>query len=230
MIFDKFQDDILAFISTKSDGNIAYHVKDIKANVDKNRILLAQKYNFDLKNLKYMNQIHSDIVESADNSYLLKECDALMTNQPNRPLMVMVADCIPILMYDEVKKVIAAVHAGRNGTFLQIATKTIQKMINIYKSNPENIYIYLGPSIQKCCYKVSDEMAQIVKTNFGEEFVNQRAINLQAINKKQLLDIGIKEENIDISSICTKCGKKDYFSYRNNKNCGRFAGIIMLKI
>ena len=221
--------ELLALFTQTSDKNIAYHVTDDKTSVDKARENLSYKYNFPLDNLQYMDQIHSNLVNTISCKTNPQTCDALVTNKPNTPLMVMVADCIPILFFDLVKKVIGVAHAGRVGTFEKIAVNTINKMQNEYNSHPKDIKVILGPSIQKCCYEVNKQMYQFVKENFGEEFVNNRNIDLQGINKKQLLKAGIKEENINISPICTKCSNKPFFSYRNDKTCGRFAGIIMLK-
>jgi YfiH family protein len=213
--------------TTMSDGNVAFHVTDDRNSVIKNRKALSLKYNFDIKNLKYMDQVHSNEVSVVDENDLYR-CDGLVTNKLNTPLMVMVADCIPILFFDKSKGVIGVAHAGRNGTYLDISSNIIFKMIKLYDCSAKNIEVELGPSIQKCCYEVSPELADIAKANFGEDVVNDRFVDLQLINKKQLLENGIMEEKIRISPICTKCGEKDYFSYRKDKNCGRFAGIIWL--
>ncbi|KLD97320.1 peptidoglycan editing factor PgeF [Aliarcobacter butzleri] len=217
------------FFSDKTDGNLAYHVGDIKENVDKNRQKLALKYDYKNEYLCYMNQIHSaNVVVVDENSpKYIDNCDALVTNKKNLPLMVMVADCIPILMFDEVKGVIAAIHAGRNSTFLKISEITSKKMIEDFSCKTENIKVIMGPSIQKCCYEVNDELKNIVEKSFGKEFVFGNNIDLQGINKKLLENLGIK--NIDISSICTKCSNKPFFSYRKEKNTGRFAGVITFK-
>jgi YfiH family protein len=213
--------------TTMSDGNVAFHVTDDRNSVIKNRKALSLKYNFDINNLKYMDQVHSNEVSVVDENDLYR-CDGLVTNKLNTPLMVMVADCIPILFFDKNKGVIGVAHAGRNGTYLDISSNVICKMIKLYDCSAKNIEVELGPSIQKCCYEVSPELADIAKANFGEDVVNDRFVDLQLINKKQLLENGIMEEKIRISPICTKCGEKDYFSYRKDKNCGRFAGIIWL--
>jgi len=142
--------------------------------------------------------------------------------------MVMVADCIPVLLYDESNKVIAVAHAGRNGTFLNITQRTVQKMITEFSCKEENIHIVLGPSIQKCCYEVSLEMENTVINKFGLEFTHNRYIDLQEINKKQLTDTGIRASNIVVSKICTKCSGENYYSYRLDNKCGRFAGVISL--
>lgn len=209
-----------------NDGNMAYHVEDLKENVDKNREILALKLGFDLDKLIYMNQIHGNNVNIVDEktSNLVDNCDGIITNCINKPLMVMVADCIPILFFDENKGVVAAVHAGRNSTFLRIAEITAQKMIENFDCVVDDIKVIMGPSIQKCCYEVNEELLNIVKKSFGKEFCIKNNIDLQGINKMLLNKIGIN--NIEISEICTKCSNKPYFSFRKDKNCGRFAGII----
>ena len=213
----------------ENDGNLAFHVEDNEINVIKNRKNLALKLGYNYEDLVYMNQIHSAniIVVDENSPKLVDNCDSIITRSKNLPLMVMVADCIPILMFDDKKGIIAAIHAGRNSTFLEISKKTAEVFIEKFSSNPEDIRVILGASIQKCCYEVSDELSKIVENSFGKEFVENNYIDLQGINKKQLNDLGIK--NIEISNICTKCGDKSYFSYRKDKKTGRFAGIIILK-
>ena len=212
----------------ENDGNLAFHVEDNEINVIKNRKNLALKLGYNYEDLVYMNQVHSAniIVVDENSPKLVDNCDSIITRSKNLPLMVMVADCIPILMFDEVKGVIAAIHAGRNSTFLKISEITAKKMIEDFSCKTENIKVIMGPSIQKCCYEVNDELKNIVEKSFGKEFVIENNIDLQGINKKLLENLGIK--NIEISSICTKCSNKPYFSYRKEKNTGRFAGIIML--
>lgn len=216
------------YFSSTKDGNLAYHVKDIKENVDKNRKNLAKKLNYDYENLVYMNQVHGNNVQIVDkkSSKYIDNCDGLITNNLDLPLMVMVADCIPILFFDEKKGVIAAVHAGRNSTFLKIAEITAKKMIENFSCKTKDIKVIMGPSIQKCCYEVNEELLNIVKTSFGEKFCMGNNIDLQGINKMLLENLGIT--NIKISPICTKCSDKPYYSFRNDKNCGRFAGIITI--
>ena len=213
----------------KNDGNLAFHVEDNEINVIKNRKNLALKLGYNYEDLVYMNQVHSAniIVVDENSPKLLDNCDSIITRSKNLPLMVMVADCIPILMFDDKQGIIAAIHAGRNSTFLEISKKTAEVFIEKFSSNPEDINVVFGASIQKCCYEVSEDLSKIVENSFGKEFVENNYIDLQGINKKQLNDLGIK--NIEISNICTKCGDKSYFSYRKDKKTGRFAGIIILK-
>jgi len=220
--------NILAIFTDINDGNLAYHVGDEKTNVDKNRKALALKYNYDYKKLVSMNQTHGNNVQIVDlnSEKIIDDCDGLITNIKDLPLMVMVADCIPILLHDEKKGVIAALHAGRNSTFLKIVEVAINKMKENFGTNPIDIKAILGPSIQKCCYEVSVELANIVKISFGSQFVEGRYIDLQAINKSILKDNGV--EKIADFTICTKCTSKVHYSYRKNSKTGRFAGIIKL--
>jgi len=220
---------ILTLFTNIDDKNLAYHVTEDDHSVDLARQELAKKYKFDNSKLQFMEQIHSNIVKTVSPDSNVQTCDALITDQVNTPLMVMVADCIPILFYDHTKKVIGVAHAGRAGTFENISSHTIKKMTNNYQCNPKDIEVVLGPSIEKCCYEVSQELAEQTSSLFGKEYVNGRNIDLQGINKKQLLKAGVQTENLTVTQICTKCSGEPYFSYRKDKKCGRFAGVIIMK-
>ena len=216
------------YFSTTEDGNLSYLVDDLKQNVDKNRQTVANIMEYKNEDLVYMNQVHGNNVQIVDinSPKLIENCDGIITKEKNLPLMVMVADCIPILFFDEIQGVIAAVHAGRNSTFLKIAQITANKMINKLGCNANNIKVIFRPSIHSCCYEVSDELLNIVKTSFGEKFCIGKNIDLQGINIKLLEEVGIR--HINVSNICTKCSNEAYFSFRKNPKTGRFAGIISL--
>ena len=220
--------NIKYYFSTTDDGNLAYHVNDIKENVDKNRETVAKLLGYKKEDLVYMNQVHGNNVQvvSKNSPKLIDNCDAIITNEKDLPLMVMVADCIPILIFDEIQGVIAAIHAGRNSTFLKITQITANKMINEFNCKVENMKVIMGPSIHKCCYEVSEELLNIVKTSFGEKFCDGKNIDLHGINIMLLEDLGIK--HIRVSDICTKCSNEPFFSFRKNNKTGRFAGIITL--
>ena len=216
------------YFTTSLDGNLAYHVPDIKENVDKKREAVASIMEYKNEDLVYMNQVHGNNVQIVDinSPKLIENCDGLITKEKELPLMVMVADCIPILFFDEIQGVIAAVHAGRNSTFLKIAQITANKMINELGCNANNIKVIMGPSIHTCCYEVSDELVNIVKASFGEKFCKGNNIDLHGINVKLLEEVGIR--HIRISEICTKCSNEPFYSFRKDKHTGRFAGIITL--
>lgn len=235
--------NLLHAYTTRTDGhsvfgnNLAYHVNDTKEDVDKNQNELAENLGYSFKQMLHMKQVHGNKIIDISASFPTEKtpvCDALITQQKDRPLMVMVADCIPVLVYDPVQEVIAVIHAGRAGVFAEIIPKSIDKMKQNYGSKAEDIIVDLGPSIHQCCYEVGAEIFEEAES-YGYDYAIQKKENryfldLLAIANKQLDKCGIKEENIEISDHCTACNTDIFYSYRaENNKCGRFAGIMMLK-
>lgn len=242
-LFDTYSHELFCEISNRHGGispkpydtlNLALHVGDDPINVLKNRTILSEEYHFILENLIYMDQTHSDNIHIVEDTAInkIENCDAIITNQRNIPLMVMVADCIPVMIYDPQNRVIAAVHAGRNGTFKDIAVKTIQKMHEHFQTNFHEVLVGLGPSIHDCCYEVGTEIVDIVQRSFGEKYIKTRAsktyLDLQTLNFDRLTEAGVDPKHIEISPVCTSCDT-NYFSYRREHITGRFAGVIKLK-
>jgi hypothetical protein len=216
--------------------NLAYHVNDNVDDVDANHEIVAKKLIYDKKTLIHMKQIHSDIVhivDANDNFDNPPTCDALITNKINTPLMVMVADCSPILFYDEKQKVIAVAHAGRQGAFKNIIQNVINTFVDAYNSDAKDIYVSVGASICACCYEVGSEIyeeAKDLKLDYAIHKVDDRFyLDVSKILKSQLLASKVKKENIEISKDCSCCKNDEYFSYRADATTGRFAGILMMK-
>ena len=239
MIFEKHQEKLFYKITNRFGGvskapydslNLALHVGDNPINVLKNRSLFARENDFYIDNLIFMEQTHGDNIQIIKDSSInhIKNCDSLITNVKNIPLMVMVADCIPILLYDPVKSVISVVHAGRNGSFKEIVKKTVLKMVDEFDVDASDILVHLGASISKCCYEVGKEIAGISKKSYIESRDTKLYLDLQSMNEDQLLSVGISKNNIEISPTCTCCDK-DYFSYRREGITGRFAGLLWIK-
>ncbi len=220
-----------------TSANLALHVGDDAADVLANHDLLARTLGYGRSGLIHMRQIHSDRIVNVDETFHFDtppECDALITDRPGMALMVMSADCTPILLYDPFSRAIGAVHAGRAGAFLGILPKTIRAMEAAFATAPENLQITLGPSIGGCCYevnaKIAAEAAEAGYTNalrFEEERV---FLDVNTILLTQLKEMGISEERIDVVSACTACRSDTYFSYRADaQKTGRIAGVIMLR-
>lgn len=239
-------ENILHGYSTREGGfsqgachgnNLAFHVNDDPKNVRKNHLHLSLNLDYPLERLVFMEQVHGNTIEIIGKDSDLAAvpvCDALITALKNVPLMVMVADCIPILIYDPVKEVIASVHAGRAGIFSKILPHTIRKMQEHYHCRPGDIVISFGPAIHQCCYEVGIEIKEEVHKN-GYDFALETKegrfyLDLLAIARRQLEKLDLRKENIDISPYCSACNTDIFYSYRaENNRCGRFAGIIMLK-
>lgn len=186
------------------------------------------------------NQTHSDHIEIITEKKAkgwesledaIEDCDSLVTNQKGAILTILTADCVPLLLYDKQKEVVAAIHAGWKGTKAQIVKKTIKKMKEVFGCMPEDIMVGIAPSIGRCCYEVGEDVAKYFM-DMPEAIEKRRKkymLDLPLINKKQLLDAGIKEENIETSGICTSCNVKRFFSYRKEQGCsGRFMSMIGL--
>ena len=203
-------------------------------------------------NLVKTNQAHTDTVKIVTQKFNsnkpdcnLKQydkTDGLITNQKNLILATTNADCILLLFFDPVKKVIANTHSGWRGTLQRISVKTVLKMQKEFNCNPENIICCIAPSIRKCHFEVEEE----VKNEFVKEFqdilqeknhwivetVPNKKWNIDTveINKILLCKQGLKEENIIDSGICSVCNSNIIHSYRVEKTgYGLNTAIIELK-
>jgi len=218
--------------------SLALHTQEEPTQIIHNRNELKQLY----PNMRFIvaNQTHSSNIKIIEKDEelgwerledALSDCDALITNQPNIMLTILTADCVPILLFDPVNKVVAVVHAGWKGTQQEILKKTVEKMQKKFDSNPQKIIAGIAPSIGKCCYEVDWNVAQHfekVKNAYTQQ-AEKYMLDLPHINKTQLLEIGLKEENIELSNVCTACEVEKYFSYRKEEGCsGRFMSMIGL--
>ena len=204
--------------------NLALHVGDNPLHVKKNRELLQE--DMGVSKLVFMDQVHGDkvvLIESGDES---PTCDAMITQQTDIALCVLVADCIPILFYDAVHQAIGVAHAGRVGSQLHIGQKCAQAMHEAFGTHMHELRIFMGPSIHACCYEVGKEVI-----GGFEKFVHiqdqKYFLDLQRYNRDAFLRVGLLPEHIEISEACS-CSSEEYFSYRRDKITGRFAGVIAL--
>jgi len=237
---------VTAYFTTRHGGvsqapyttaNLAFHVGDNPTDVLHNHDILAQKMEYDRNTLVYMRQIHSDtviVVDEGDNFNTPPQCDALITNHPNTPLMVMSADCTPILIFDSTHNAIAAIHAGRAGALNEILPKTLNAMKVEYGTTIDDIMVLLGPSIHGCCYEVNETIAcEAVEKGYADALRRDNIkvfLDVNTILLLQLQLLGIHKEKIEVINHCTSCQCDTYFSYRADAHhTGRIAGVIMLR-
>lgn len=220
-----------------TSNNLAFHVGDNRESVLQNHDLLAESLGYTRSRLIHMRQIHSDQIVIIDDTYHFDtppECDALITNRPNIPLMVMSADCTPILLYDPITQTIGAVHAGRAGALNEILPKTLHAMGKKYGTTADDVIVLLGPSIHGCCYEINEKIAdEVFAKGYADSLHKEDKrvfLDVNTILLRQLETLGIKKENIEVSDACTSCNNETYFSYRADaQQTGRIAGVIMLK-
>ena len=219
--------------STAEDGkNFNRHTDDgVKT-------LLDLKDEFDVNDVIYLRQVHSDTVYVYEgdkrDDFIENEGDAIVTNDKNVIVGVFTADCVPVILVDEENNVISAIHSGWKGTFNCITKKAIDKMKSVYGTNPKNIKAYIGPHIRQCCYEVSEELKDkfISEKNIDEnKLFKGRNLNMEICIEKDLLDSGVEDENIYSLGLCTYCSDEvKLHSYRKSGGSyGRLFSFVVLK-
>lgn len=166
-----------------------------------------------------LRQTHSDLVWSVRQSVgCLGDGDAMITDEPGLLLAIRTADCVPILLADPVRKVVAAVHAGWRGTVAGILTQTVGQMSTDYETNPLDLIAAIGPAIGPCCFEVGAEVPL--------PLVDRKA-NLWEANRKQLEQAGVG--SIWVAEQCTMCEPETFFSFRRAKDTGRMVSAIGIR-
>lgn len=246
--------NLVHFITTRTGGvslppynslNLGLHTNDNPVHVRTNRKLLALNTGIADDRFLYASQVHSGDVKIIDTTAVENgvlsnhpRTDATITDLPGICLMVMVADCVPILLFDPVKRVSAVIHAGWRSTVHFITSNTIHTMVKHFGCDPSDILAGIGPSIGPCCYEVGEDVREFVTKSFGstEGYLLQKKalskpyFDLWYANQKQLTDNGVKPDNIETAKLCTRCHPDIFFSSRASDGItGRFAaGICML--
>ncbi|MGB2768790.1 MAG: peptidoglycan editing factor PgeF [Candidatus Zixiibacteriota bacterium] len=181
-----------------------------------------------------LSQMHRDECVTITSESQLKRRyvgDAVLTDRNGVLISVAVADCLPIFLVSPKRKVIGMIHAGWRGTLLGIAPKTLKTARDRFGCKPEDFTVLLGPCIQSCCYRVSDDVAIL----FDAECVSRshdggRTLDLARANLKQFAGCGVEEDKIFVVGDCTHCEEQLYHSYRREKeDAGRMIGFLGLK-
>lgn len=201
---------------------------------------LAYSCEADEKNFVFPRQTHSDniaVVNSAMSKNTIDNTDALITGEPGLFVCVQTADCVPVLLFDPVKKVVAAVHAGWKGTISKIAGKTVAKMAETFGCNPADIIAGIGPSIHMHAYEVGPEVVEAVEASFSNApallkpsmNAGHAYFDLWEANQSILQESGIKEENIEVIGLCSFEHADLFFSARREgSETGRMVSGIKL--
>jgi polyphenol oxidase len=228
-------------IYKKGNFNIVFSTAENNRSFNRNtedgiKNLNSIKVDFDLDELIYINQIHSDVVykyEKTDKDLIYKEGDGLITNIDNTAIGVFTADCVPIIIIDDNNNM-AAIHSGWKGTYNSIVLRTLEKMREEFNTDINSIKIFIGPHIRKCCYEVSSELKEkfLNKTKIKENTLfNERNLSLEECILKDIRSFNIKEDNIYSLNLCTHCEKDiKLFSYRKSVGTyGRLFSFVFYK-
>lgn len=214
--------------------NVAFSTGDNKDNVIKNIELIRKELELEL--LVNCNQVHgTKIVVLDGNSLVRKEAtanllflgdgDAIITNLPRIGLMVKTGDCQAIILVDPVHHVIANVHCGWRGNVQNIAGLVVKTMNTRFGSNPKDIIAAISPSLGPCCAEFVS-YKELFPRSFWKFQTRENHFDLWAISISQLVEAGLKPENISVSGWCTRCNPQYFFSYRREKRSGRMAAVV----
>jgi len=209
--------------------NLSFRVNDEVDNVVENRRRLFTALGLDPKTVAIPLQCHSDHIEVVAEPGEYENSDALITNRADLPLVVSVADCLAVILFDPVKHVLAVVHAGWRGTARTIAAKSVVLLTEKFGVSAKDLVAFLSPCAGPCCYEVGHEVADV----FAKEHVRQRDgrlyFDLKKANADQLLMSGVPEANIEVSPSCTICNPDLFHSFRRDgSRSGRMMAVACL--
>ena len=220
--------------------NLGFRVGDDRNSVVENYGLVAKDMKFDYQRITAGRQTHSANIKviteadagkgvSCESEFM--DIDGLVTNVPNLPLVVYYADCVPILLADDVAGVVAAVHSGWRGTVAKIAAEAVSVMVTQFGADEKRIRASIGPSIGPCCFETGEEVACEFDNALVLPMENGKfKVDLWSANKEILLNSGLKNENIDVLELCTICNSEILYSYRVHKDAtGRMGAFISLR-
>ncbi len=212
---------------------------DTRENVVENRRRIFDDINRDVRSVFDVWQVHSCDVICSNQARPLdemhKKADAILTDNPEITLMMRFADCVPLLFFDPVARVVGIAHAGWQGTVKNIAGATVDAMEENYQSKPSNIIVGIGPSIGADHYEVGEDVVQQVRIALRNDIHGavidrdgHTYLDLWEVNRRLLHNSGI--QYVYNANICTACDTTRWYSHRAEKGkTGRFGAVIALK-
>jgi purine-nucleoside/S-methyl-5'-thioadenosine phosphorylase / adenosine deaminase len=215
--------------------NVATGIGDDHHAVVRNRKLIART--LDCGELVFTRQTHGCQVLVLDRGDRLMDrptgsgqrfADAVVTNLAKTCLVIQVADCQSVVLYDPQGGAIANIHSGWRGSIQNIIGRTVETMVTRFGCRPESIRAAIGPSLGPCCAEFVNYRSEIPR-QFWSYKDDRDHFDFWAMSADQLKACGIRREHIDHSRICTKCRTDLFFSYRGEGTTGRFASVVGLR-
>jgi hypothetical protein len=214
--------------------NLGYHVQDDPEAVTENRRRFLASWEIPFDRLIVPRQTHTANVAALTPSDLaspprLNDVDALITNCSEIAVGVLVADCVPVFLYDAETRAIGIAHAGWRGTIAGVVAETLKRMETEFGTSAGNCSAILGPSIGPCCYTVSDDLARRFQDRFGKAVADGTQLSLWDSLKVELMETGVCPERIAVSGLCTACQTDDFYSHRKEGGqTGRLLALLNL--
>ncbi|MBZ9577703.1 peptidoglycan editing factor PgeF [Patescibacteria group bacterium] len=216
-MFEVFKEyaNLIVVLSEKSDGAMKFSPENKERFLGK----LGIKDKLAVKaGLVYGNNVK--VVSNEEAGKTIEKTDGLITADKNLFLTITMADCLPIFIFDPEKEIIGLVHGGWRNLAQNILTLSVEKIAENFGSLPKDILVGIGPGISQCHFEVKEDLLVEFKPYLGNALLNKNGklfLDLKKIAKIQLINLGIKEENIEISPECTFCLSDKYFSYRRDR-------------
>ena len=209
--------------------NVSFGLGDRPEHVRANRERI--KKSLGCAHLVSAGQVHgSDVYivkETPEEDFEVNGFDALITNIGGIGLMIQQADCQGVMLFDPRKRAVGIAHAGWRGSVADIVSRTVSAMNFAYATDPVDLIAAISPSLGPCCAEFVNYINELPLSFHGYQ-VRPNYFDFWAISHDQLCSAGVKSENIHATHICTRC-TQDYFSYRRDKETGRFASVIGLR-
>lgn len=212
------------------DFNMSLKIGDDAAAVKENRQKFFNMLGIDGRKVTFQFQVHSNIHNYVSETAFFRGSDGLYTDRKNLFLAVNVADCIPVFMYDSVNHIVAAIHSGWKGTHQKIVSLTLNTLTNKFGTNPQNVYVYVGPGISFKNFEVGKEVFDLFEDDFKEVREGKYFVDLKKDITVKLLNQGVKKENLQVSKYCSYADSDKFHSFRRDKEkSGRMLGIIGMR-
>lgn len=188
----------------------------------------------------FLNQVHKtgikvlkkdeiDLSEQFLSDIQTYTADAIITDMKDVFIVIQVADCQAVMLYDPIKKIIANIHSGWQGSVKNIIGKCVDKMILEFGCQPANILAGISPSLGPCCSEFVNYKDEIPQNLWKYKIQDRDYFNFWEISCDQLMEKGVKKKHIENMKICTKCNTELFYSFRGEKTKARFACVISMQ-
>ena len=246
------RDNLVCGFSTRNGGssrppfnslNLGFNSGDQPSQVEANRAAVARAFDLEPHLLLTVNQVHGSEILVIDqpnpevSHFQRVNSDAIITNQRNIMIGILVADCYPVILYDRQRHAAASIHLGWRGTAAGLLGRTVEAMLEIFGCRAGDLCAAIGPGIAAHSYEVDRPVRDAFRQGTDqwgriatETSLGHWQLDLQQSVLLQLDEAGVERSAVDLVKECTCCHKETFFSYRRDKGrTGRQMGFILLR-
>ena len=212
-----------------NSNNVSFGLGDSPGNVYTNRDRIKKRLGF--QRLVSASQVHGSqvyaVLEEPEQDLEINGFDALITNIPGTGLLIQQADCQAVFLFDPVAKAVGIAHVGWRGSVADIIAETVFAMSQTFATEPVDVTAAVSPSLGPCCAEFVNYPKELPVPLHAYQ-VRPNYFDFWAITRDQLCASGVRPENIQVAGVCTCCSQ-DFFSYRRDRDTGRFGSAAGIK-